>query len=102
MASRPAKPSETIILYGTGFGAVSPSILPGRIVTQINQLAQPIRVFFGSVQAQLTYSGLAPNFVGVYQFNVVVPDMPDSDTVPLRFELGGTAGTQTLVTCVRR
>ncbi len=38
-----------------------------------------------------------PNYVGLYQFNVVVPSVPAGDMVPLTFSLGGTAATQTNV-----
>jgi uncharacterized protein (TIGR03437 family) len=34
--------------------------------------------------------------VGLYQFNVVVPNIPASDTTPLTFTLNGTPGPQTL------
>ncbi|HLJ15760.1 MAG TPA: choice-of-anchor V domain-containing protein [Bryobacteraceae bacterium] len=98
--SRPAKPGETIILYGIGFGAVNPNIPAGQIVTQSNQIAAPLQILFGQTPATLSYFGLAPNFVGLYQFNVVVPSIANSNTVPLTFNLGGVAGTQTLVTAV--
>jgi len=35
----------------------------------------------------------APNYVGLYQFNVVVPALADSDLVPLTFNLGGVLGS---------
>jgi uncharacterized protein (TIGR03437 family) len=57
-------------------------------------------LFFGGTEAQVTYSGLAPNYVGLYQFNVVVPAVPDSNFVPLTFILDGVAGVQTLFTAV--
>jgi len=34
--------------------------------------------------------------VGLYQFNLVAPSIPDDDAVPLSFTLGGAQGTQTL------
>jgi uncharacterized protein (TIGR03437 family) len=37
----------------------------------------------------------------LYQFNVVVPDVPASDLVPLTFTLGGNPGTQTLYIAVQ-
>ena len=40
--------------------------------------------------------------VGLYQFNVVVPNVSDSDAVPLTFNLGGVQGSQTLYTTVKR
>ena len=49
----------------------------------------------------MTYAGLTPGYVGLYQFNVVVPNVAASDTVPLTFTLGGTAGSQSLVIAVQ-
>ena len=102
VTSRPAKPGETIIIYGVGFGPVTPPISAGQIVTESNQLVASLQVSFGQTPAQVSYFGLAPQLVGVYQFNVVVPAVPDSDQVPLTFKLGGVPGTQTLVTAVHQ
>jgi uncharacterized protein (TIGR03437 family) len=40
--------------------------------------------------------------VGLYQFNVTVPAVANSDLVPLTFTLGGEGGTQTLFTAVQQ
>ena len=79
-------------MYGIGFGGVTPSIPAGQIETQTNQLALGFQILFGQTPGQVTYDGLSPGFVGLYQFNVVVPAIPDSDLVPLTFNLGGVAG----------
>ncbi len=100
--SRPAHPGETITLYGIGFGGVTPSIAAGLIETQTNQLAASLQILFGQTPATITYQGLAPGFVGLYQFDVVVPAVPDSDLVPLTFNLGGVAGSQTLYMAVHQ
>ena len=102
VTSRPAAPGETIVIYGIGFGSVTPNIPAGQIVTQANQLSLPLQIFFGQTQAQAPYFGLAPNFVGLYQFNVVVPAVTNNDLVPLTFNLGGLAGAQTLYIAVRQ
>jgi uncharacterized protein (TIGR03437 family) len=91
-----ATPGETIVLYGVGFGPVTPAIPAGQIVGQTNTLAANLNVLFGSAAATVTFKGLAPSAVGLYQFNVVVPNVAASDMIPLTFNLGGTAGTQTL------
>ncbi|HXP87008.1 MAG TPA: hypothetical protein VN841_19920 [Bryobacteraceae bacterium] len=98
--SRQAKPGETILVYGVGFGVVNPNLTVGQIVQQANALVAPVQVLFGSTSATLAYSGLAPNFLGLYQFNVVVPNIPNSDLVPLTFTLNGAGGAQTLYTAV--
>ena len=100
--SRPAKPGETIVMYGIGFGPVAPPIPAGEIDTQTNQLSNSLQVLFGTTPAQLPYFGLAPGFVGLYQFNVVVPVLADSDLEPLTLDLGTVAGPQTLFTAVHQ
>jgi uncharacterized protein (TIGR03437 family) len=102
LASRQAKPGETIVMYGIGFGSTAPDFPAGQIVTANNQLALPLQLLFGQTPAQLSYDGLAPGYVGLYQFDVVVPGVASSDLVPLTFNLGGVAGTQTLYIAVHQ
>jgi uncharacterized protein (TIGR03437 family) len=73
LTSRPAKPGEGIILYGIGFGDVTPSILPGVVVGAGNALVNPVTISFGSAKASIVYQGLAGGFVGLYEFYVTVP-----------------------------
>jgi uncharacterized protein (TIGR03437 family) len=42
------------------------------------------------------YAGLAPDYVGPYQFNVVVPAVAANAAAPVTFTVNGTANTQTL------
>jgi uncharacterized protein (TIGR03437 family) len=102
--SRPARPGETLVIYGVGFGPAAAGgipIPPGVIVSQTNSLLNSMQMFFGGSQATLTYQGLAPSAVGLYQFNVVVPSpLANSDAVPLTFNVAGNAGSQTLYTAV--
>jgi uncharacterized protein (TIGR03437 family) len=101
--TRPAKPGETIVIYGIGFGAVVPDTPAGQIAPASTQLAAPLQFLFGGTPAQqIAYWGLTPGLVGLYQFNLVVPQVPDNSLVPLMFTLGGTAGTQTLYTAVHQ
>lgn len=99
--SHRAKPGDTVTLYGTGFGPVTPNIPAGQIPGEGNTLLLPLTVSFGTATATVTYDGLAPSLVGVYQFNVVVPNVSSSDTVPVTFTLNGVPGTQTLYIPVR-
>ena len=99
--SRRAQPGDNITLYGVGFGPVTPNTPAGQVVEQTNTLTGVLHVLFGQTQAVIGYDGLAPNAVGLYQFNVVVPNIAASDTVPLTFTLGGAAGTQTLYIAVQ-
>lgn len=102
VTSRPAHPGEVITFYGNGFGAVTPSPTQGQLVQQPNQLTTSFEIFFGPTQAAVYYAGLAPGYIGLYQFNVVVPNIPDSDAVPVTFALGNFAGAPTLYTAVKQ
>jgi uncharacterized protein (TIGR03437 family) len=99
--SRPAHVGDTVVIYGVGFGAVTPSTPAGQIASGQTQLASSLQIFFGGSQATLSYQGLAPGFVGLYQFDVVVPNVAASSLVPLTFTLGGAPGAQTLYTAVQ-
>ena len=102
--SRQAKPGETIVIYGVGFGPVQDAnnqdIPAGTVVTAANKLATSFTINIGGTAAPTSYAGLAPNFVGLYQFNVAVPNIANNDLAPVTFSLGGTAGTQTLYLAV--
>ncbi len=96
VASKRAVPGDTITLYGIGFGPVSDGTAAGAIDQGQNQVNAPLDISIGGVAAHVPYSGYTPGIVGLYQFNVVVPNIPPSDKTPLTFTLNGTAGAQTL------
>jgi uncharacterized protein (TIGR03437 family) len=76
---RPAKPGETIVIYGTGFGATQPPISAIALVPSPLPLANPqdLRIRVGGIDAAITFAGLVTP--GLYQFNFVVPEVPDGD-----------------------
>jgi uncharacterized protein (TIGR03437 family) len=98
---RPAHPGEVISFFGNGFGAVMPAPAPDQLVGQLNMLSNSFKVQIGGVTATVDYAGLALQALGLYQFNVVVPNIPDSDAVPVTFTLGGVTGG-TLYTAVHQ
>ncbi len=71
--SGPLTPGSTIILYATGLGQTNPPATSGAGGLANQPLVFPPNVYIGETQAQVSYAGLAPDFVGVYQVNVVVP-----------------------------
>ncbi len=101
VTSQRAKAGDTIVLYGVGFGAVTPSISAGQIVGQSNQLVVTPQITIGGSPATVTFAGLVQGNVGLYQFNVIVPSVTASDKVPVTFSVGGASGTQTLFTSVQ-
>ncbi|HVN03653.1 MAG TPA: hypothetical protein VMT86_04495 [Bryobacteraceae bacterium] len=107
LTSKPAVAGDIITLYGVGFGDATPqgggSAIPaGQLVgsTELTSLTSPVTIMFGTTPGTMQYQGLAPAFVGLYQFNVVVPSGVSGDAVPLTFTQGGVTGSQTLYTAV--
>jgi uncharacterized protein (TIGR03437 family) len=98
LPDRPALPDETIIFYGTGFGAVTPSSVAaaGQTVREANTVVAPVEFRFGDKPGRITYSGLAPGLVGLYQFNVVVPSDAPTGTIELNVTVAGRRLEQTL------
>jgi uncharacterized protein (TIGR03437 family) len=100
VAAARAKPGDTIVFYGVGFGTVTPDSPAGQIVTQSNKLNGNFQAFFNGTPATVAFAGLTGGYLGLYQFNVVVPNIDASDTVPFTFSLNGTQGTQTLIIAI--
>ena len=74
-ASNPAKTGETIAVYASGLGTVTPKVADGAPATgtTLSRTDDVIDVFVDSKKATTTFSGLAPGFAGLYQVNFVVP-----------------------------
>jgi uncharacterized protein (TIGR03437 family) len=92
--SRPAKVGEYISIYATGLGDVSnrPSLgypSPGSLLA--TTLATPT-VTIGGAPATVSFSGLAPGYVGLYQINVQVPvGAPTGPGIPLIVTIAGVS-----------
>jgi uncharacterized protein (TIGR03437 family) len=82
----PAKPLDTITLWGTGFGPTNPATMPGEVLDGANPLMNPVVIRIGHLSAGIEYAGMTG--VGLYQFNVLVPDLPNGD-YPVVAEIAG-------------
>ena len=99
LTSRLAVPGDIIVIYGVGFGPVTPDIPAGQLVGEANSLATDFHISIGGVECQVQYDGLAPSYTGLYQFNIVVPTVA-SGNAPLTFTVDGVNGTQTLYVAI--
>jgi len=91
---RAAKPGDSITAYGIGFGDVEPATAPGVIVGASNQIPN-VAIEFGDTPAKVSYAGLAPNVIGLYQFNLTVPNVPEGDYL-ITVRVGAATVPQTL------
>jgi uncharacterized protein (TIGR03437 family) len=84
--SNPIHPKDYIVIYLTGLGRTTPAVDNGA-AAPVDPLAVAITqpaVTLGGVGLTVTYAGLVPGQVGVYQINVYVPDyVPAGMEVPL-------------------
>jgi uncharacterized protein (TIGR03437 family) len=80
VATRRPKAGDSIVLFGVGFGPVTPDVPIGRIADGPTSLNAPVAVTFARtatpVSGTVVYAGLMPGTIGLYQFNVVLPDIP--------------------------
>jgi len=91
---RAAKAGDRLVMYGVGFGSVVPGVAAGTIATVSTSLTNP-RIKIGGRDATIEYAGLAGGFVGLYQFNVVVPSGVSGDA-KLEVTVDGVPVTQVL------
>ena len=75
-ANNPVRAGQVIVIYCTGLGEVNPPVPTGTAApfTQISQTVEPISVTVGGIPATVSFSGLTPGFVGLYQVNTAVPN----------------------------
>jgi uncharacterized protein (TIGR03437 family) len=93
---RPAKPGETISIYGIGFGPVAPTTGAGTIAPASTAI-QPQPVFHcGGTTVTPSYAGMVPGLVGLYQFNLVVPNVAPGE-YPMAVDTGGVSANSGLV-----
>jgi uncharacterized protein (TIGR03437 family) len=75
--TRPLVPGEIVTLFGVGFGATTPSIPAGQIVTAAAPSVVIPQISIGGIPAQVLFAGIVE--AGLFQFNVVVPNAPSGD-----------------------
>jgi uncharacterized protein (TIGR03437 family) len=77
-ASNPAHAGEVILVYATALGPVTPPVDAGVAapLSPLSWTVKPVTAQIGGVNAPVQFAGLAPGFAGLYQVNVLVPQVP--------------------------
>ena len=75
--TRPSSPGEVIVLYATGLGDTSPPYPDGQIIQTPAPLLSLPKVIIGGVTATVEFAGIVG--AGLYQLNIVVPQLPSGD-----------------------
>ncbi|HLA38636.1 MAG TPA: hypothetical protein VJ417_01495 [Candidatus Glassbacteria bacterium] len=92
-AERPARRGEILSVYVTGLGPTRVKVPTGSAPSDDSARTEETpQVLIGGAHAQVSFSGLAPGYPGVYQINVEVPsDTYSGSAVPLVIRLGNLA-----------
>jgi len=98
VTSHPAAAGDTLVFYASGLGAVDQPPADGAAsLDALRSTTTMPTVLLGNVPSQVAFSGLSPQFVGVYQLNVVVPTGPSpGDAVPAQIQIGGVNSADSL------
>jgi uncharacterized protein (TIGR03437 family) len=67
----PAKPGDSVIIFGVGFGPTTPSVAAGQTFAGAAPLANPVSILVNGVSVAPVFAGLSA--AGLYQFNLTIP-----------------------------
>jgi uncharacterized protein (TIGR03437 family) len=89
----PAKPGDLVMLYATGLGPVTPPVIYGQLPTAAAPLVDvaslSILLDGAAVDASaIQYAGIAPDFAGLYQINLMLPASTGCSPV-IRLQIDG-------------
>jgi uncharacterized protein (TIGR03437 family) len=95
-----AKAGDTLVIYCTGLGDVSPRVIAGLPVppSPLSQTIDPVTLTIGGKNVPIFFAGPTPGFTGLYQVNATVPGgIAPSPQAPLVLSQGGRpSGTITV------
>jgi uncharacterized protein (TIGR03437 family) len=102
VATFPAVTNDVLTIYAAGLGAVTPSIQSGHTSTDAlrNTTTKPTVLLNGNIPANVAFSGLNQYYVGLYQVNIIMPQVTPGNTVPLQIQMGGVTSPSNAIIAV--
>ena len=97
-ADHPAPPASVVAVYATGLGAVNPPVAIGAQAptASLSKVTATVTATIGGQPATVLFAGLAPAYAGLYQVNLVVPQIAPGD-YPVQISTGdATSNTATI------
>jgi uncharacterized protein (TIGR03437 family) len=89
----PAKPGDTVTLWGTGFGPTNP-VPPADVAvpaTPTTNITATPTITVGGIAAQFVSGALASGSIGVYQIAIKIPANVPTGDQPLSVTIGGVS-----------
>ncbi len=83
--NNPAARGSVIIIFGTGQGPVDNAVADGAAASgsPLSTATRATEAWFGGIEGAVAFSGLAPNFVGLWQINATIPSNSVTGKVPV-------------------
>jgi uncharacterized protein (TIGR03437 family) len=99
--THPAQVGDALVVYANGLGPVNIADPNGAasLDTTRTTVTMPV-VLIGGKSAQVLFSGLTPQFPGVNQLNVVVPQVSIGNSVSIQVQEGGITSSPQVVIAV--
>jgi len=97
-ATTPAKPGETIVLWGTGFGPTTPTVPAGTLATQNSQLSTTPTATVGGIQAAVPFAGIPAGYCELYQVDITIPPSTPNGDQAVVLTVNGTPSFSGLIT----
>jgi uncharacterized protein (TIGR03437 family) len=91
---------DTITLYCSGLGAVSPPVAAGSPAssTTLSNTVNPVTAMIGQTPATVLFAGLAPGWVQLYQVNIRIPSGLPSGKAVLTLAVSGQQSAPVSIT----
>lgn len=94
--TNPVHPEDLLTIFLTGLGVTDPAVATGS-AAPAEPLASAVlvpQVTIGEVPLPISFAGLAPGYVGLYQINALVPGtVPEGLDIPLTVQQGSYSTT---------
>ena len=95
-SSNPVARGGVAQIYAHGLGPVNNQPASGSYVTDASATTvSPVTVKIGGQPAQVIFAGLAPNFPGEYQVNIILPTNIGTGNQPISMTVGGVTSAAT-------
>lgn len=104
ITTTPAKPGETIILFGTGLGPTTPATPAGTLVplTPTFDTATLPTVTLNNSSVTVVGAALSPNSAALYQVAIQVPNSIGTGDYPVQVSIGGVTSPLGLILSVQQ
>ncbi|MEO8593304.1 MAG: hypothetical protein ABI759_08280 [Candidatus Solibacter sp.] len=93
------KPGDTVSIYALGLGPTNPPTQAGVAAAQNSEVALPLQIKIGGIEASVSFKGLLQGTIGLYQLNVVIPSVVAGDQT-IELTVDGVRNEQNLVIVV--